>query len=82
MKIDRASEVGRQLNDTKKWHSHGYGISMEVVRRDLRIKIDDYEQYADKCLAIREYHDLLIDYMGRRGSKGVIHILGDYRSFM
>lgn len=82
MKRDRASEVGRQLNDTKRWHSHGYGISMDVLTRDLHIKIDDYEQHPDKCSAIRDYHDLLSDYMGRRGSKGVIHIPRDYRPFM
>lgn len=82
MKRDRASEIGRQLNDTKKWHSHGYGISMEVLRRDLNLRIDDFEEDQKRCDSIRGYYDLLSDYMVKRGASGTIHAVGDYRSFM
>lgn len=82
MKKDRAAEIGRQLNDTKRWHSHGYGISMEVLRRDLNLRIDDYEEDAGRCGKIRGYFDLLDDYMMKRGASGTIHTVGDYRSFM
>jgi hypothetical protein len=82
MKKDRANAIAKELNNTKKWHSHGYGISMEVLRRDLNLLIKDYEENPTLCTKIRGYHDLLSDYMVRRASNGVIHIVGDYRSFI
>lgn len=82
MKKKRASSIGKQLNDTKRWHSHGYGISMEVLRKDLNLKIDDYGADEAASSVIRSYHDLLSDYMSRRGTRGVVHTDSDYRSFM
>jgi hypothetical protein len=81
MKKDRASAIGRELNNTKKWHSHGYGISMEVLRRDLNLRIDDFEQDQAILDRIKAYYNLLSDYMVKRGTNGVVHIAGDYRSF-
>src|SRR5579864_8318457 len=81
MKRDRATDVGEKLNDTKRWHSHGYGISMEVLRRDLNLRIDDYEESANRCDKIRDYFDLLADYMLKRGASGTVHTVGDYRPF-
>lgn len=55
---------------------------MDVLRRDLKLLIDDYGK--DQLLSdkIRGYYDLLSDYMAKRQSEGVVHIPGDYRSFM
>jgi len=82
MKKDRANKIGTELNNTKKWHSHGYGISMEVLQRDLKLLIKDYGKDPDLSAKIRGYHDLLADYMLRRSSNGVNHIPTDYRSFI
>jgi hypothetical protein len=82
MKKERAERIGAQLNDTKTWHSHGHGISMAVLRRHLNLRIDDFEQIPDRSSAIRGYYNLLYDYMLKRGARGTIHIVGDYRSFM
>ena len=82
MKKDQASAIGRELNNTKKWHSHGYGISREVLERDLKLEIDDFGKDQRLSFGIRNYYDLLSDYMIKRGADGVIHIPGDYRSFM
>jgi len=82
MKKKRASLIGKQLNDTKKWHSHGYGISMEVLQKDLKLVIDDFGKDAAISLAVRSYHDLLSDYMVKRDSQGVVHICDQYRPFM
>ena len=80
MKKDRANAIAKDLNNTKKWHSHGYGISMEVLQRDLKLLINDYGKHPTLSGKIRAYHDLLADYMLRRASDGVIHIVGEYRS--
>ncbi|HET6842243.1 MAG TPA: serine dehydrogenasease [Candidatus Angelobacter sp.] len=82
MKKDRASYIGSELNNTKRWHSHGYGISMDVLQKDLKLIVDDYGN--DKALSenIRRYHDLLSDYMSKRGCRGVLHVPQDYRQYM
>lgn len=82
MKKDRASTIGKQLNDTKRWHSHGYGISLEVLRRDLKLVIDDFGEAEVVSSAIRSYHDLLSDYMAKRDMQGAVHICGRFRPFM
>lgn len=33
MKTRRASEIAKKLNKTEKWHSHGHGISMEILKK-------------------------------------------------
>ncbi len=82
MKQERASSIGYILNDTKRWHSHGYGISMDVLRNDLKLMIDNFGKDKNLSSVIRAYHDLLSDYMVKRDTKGVVHTPGDYRSFM
>jgi len=82
MKEERAAFIGMELNNTKKWHSHGYGISMDVLQNDLKLLIDDYGADRDLSDRIRAYHNLFADYMGVRNARGVIHIPGDYRQYM
>ena len=66
MRKKRANEVAEKLNDTKRWHSHGRGITMQVIRRDLKLLVDDFE--ADPAIAqpIHDYFRLLQDYQTRR----------------
>jgi hypothetical protein len=82
MKEDRAAQIGKQLNDTQKWHSHGYGISMEVLHKDLNLQIEDFGANTRMCDAIRSYYELLSDYMVKRDYHGVIHTSNDFRPFM
>lgn len=72
MKKQRAAAIAKALNKTDLWHTHGRGISMEVLRRELKLKIEDFEPttYGGN---VREYYRLLRSYMMRRGSDGVFH---------
>lgn len=70
MRHQRAEEIARSLNDIDLWHTHGRGISAEVLRERLKLKIDDFE---DRATEIRHYHELLTDYMARTSIIGVIH---------
>ena len=81
LKRDRAEEIARILNNPERWHSHGYGISMEELRRDLKLLIDDFESVpqVDDCLS--RYHGLLVDYMIKNGDVGVLHAPGQYVPF-
>ena len=82
MKEARASQIARQLNNTKRWHSHGYGISMEVLSKELNLIIDDFGADEALSMKIRGYHDLLADYLLRRGHQGAVHFDGEYWPFM
>ena len=81
MKQQRAAEIATILNDTDRWHTHGHGISMEVLRRDLNLHIDDFGQDQKMRGAVRNYHNLLDNYMRRTRSEGALHIVSSYLPF-
>ncbi len=74
MKRDRAIEVATILNDTDRWHSHGHGISMEVLRRDLKLIIDDLADVPGLYAKIKQYDELLLDYMRRMGAGAAVQM--------
>ena len=77
MREERAEYIARELSDTEKWHSHGHGISMEVLRRDLKLKIDDFGADRDLNTRIAAYYKLLDDYQRKRGVEA-IHVRGRF----
>jgi hypothetical protein len=81
MRSQRAAAIARTLNRTERWHTHGHGISMEVLRRDLKLKIEDLEQNPQLYAAVRQYHSLLDDYMSKTRQRGVLHTVGKYVPF-
>ena len=78
MLTTRASSIAKKLNDTDRWHSHGYGISMEVLRRDLDLRIDDFGANPELSKAVRGYHVLFMDYLSKLGSHMAIHVDGNF----
>ena len=82
LREERAEQIAAALNDIKRWHTHGHGISKDVLQNDLNLKIDDFGQNPDRSSSIREYYDLLSDYMGKRSCKGVIHTKDAYEPFI
>lgn len=81
MRKKRAEEIARELSNPNRWHSHGYGISMEVLRRDLNVRIDDFDAKPKIGAKVKDYHGLLDDYMARRGNEGVVHTINQYFPF-
>jgi hypothetical protein len=59
MKRDRAKEIAEKLNEPKRWNSHGIGIGMERIRRDLNLKIDDFGENEKLNENVRRYHKIL-----------------------
>lgn len=78
MKERRAVEIAECLNDTKRWNSHGRGISMQVLQIDVNLQIEDFGKNAELFKEIRGYYRLLKDYMLKRSHDGIIHV---HRSF-
>jgi len=81
MRTRRAAKIATELNQTEKWHTHGHGISREVLQRDLKLKIDDFGEHAGRSEKIRAYHNLLEDYMGKLRHGGIVHTIGHYLPF-
>jgi hypothetical protein len=82
MKKTRAKEIAAKLNDVRTWNSHGIGINMERLRRDLNLKIDDFGAGKELREAVRRYYGLLSDYMGRQTHKSVVHTRLEYQPLM
>lgn len=78
----RAAAIAKKLNDTGRWHSHGHGISRDVLERDLDLIIDDFGGDPKLDDAVRCYYSLLDDYMSKLGHIGAVHAVGSYTPFM
>ena len=39
----RAKDIAKQLNNTKRWHAHGRGINMHIMKEELKLKIEDFD---------------------------------------
>ena len=55
----RARAIAQKLSDPDIWHSHSGGISMEVLRQDIKLEIDDFEKDSELNQALRVYCRLL-----------------------
>jgi hypothetical protein len=82
MKRDRAKQIGQKLNDVQRWNSHGIGINMQVLRKELNLQIDDFGEKPDLNGYIRRYYGLLTDYMGKNRHRAVIHTQKAYDPLM
>ena len=78
MRQQRAEQIARELNRTDRWHSHGYGISMDILHRDLKLRIDDYGADATLSDGIKQYYRLFEDYMAKRDHEAALHTTGVY----
>ncbi|PSR23234.1 MAG: serine dehydrogenasease [Sulfobacillus acidophilus] len=81
MKEQRAEEIALKLNDPSRWHSHGSGISMEVLETEVKLKIEDFGQEPKKG-AVVNYHSLMQDYMDKLGHAGAVHFYGQYIPYL
>lgn len=61
-KRDRAEEIADKLSNNCLWKSHGRPINIEVLR-ELKLIIEDYGQDKEKSNLIRNYYQLLSDYI-------------------
>lgn len=81
MRKERAETIASELNNPQEWLSHSRGITMEVLRNDLNLKVNDFGEDKDQNEAVRTYYDLLCDYKIRRGHTIILHTNGRYESF-
>ena len=72
-KTDRAMEIARDLSNNKLWHSHGRSIDVASLTHILKLKIEDYSNDNMLKPLIRDYNDLICQYIIRNNSEAFLH---------
>jgi Serine dehydrogenase proteinase len=72
-KEERAESIATLLGDNKLWHSHGRSIDISTLKEVLKLQIDDYSDNDDLRKLIREYNDLICEYINRHNIKIFLH---------
>lgn len=72
-KEQRATEIARDLGDNKLWHSHGRSIGVSALKYILKLKIEDYSNDHELTKLIRDYNDLICQYITRNGGEMFFH---------
>jgi len=80
MKMKRAEAIAKTLNDSDEWHVHSRGIPMAVLRKRLKLVIEDFEKNKPLREELRRYTKLLNDYMMKSRCAGAIHTIGNFTS--
>lgn len=62
-KEERAADVAKLLGDTSRWKSHGRPINMEILRSEMKLKIEDFSLDATLNGLIRSYYNFSNDYL-------------------
>lgn len=72
-KMTCADEIANKLSDNKEWHSHGRNIGIGTLKTKLGLEIEDYSNDKKVRGLIRQYHDLIIEYIRRGKFKVFLH---------
>lgn len=72
-KQQRAEEIAKILGDNKFWHSHGRMIGVETLKTVLKLKIEDYSENIDLRNMIRQYNDLIVEYIVKTNYRLFLH---------
>lgn len=64
-KVMRAAEIADLLSNNQRWHSHGRGIDMRTLTSEINLKIEDYAETPSLGVVVKEFFELLKDYMAR-----------------
>lgn len=72
-KEERATEIARDLGNNKIWYSHGRSIGIFALTNTLKLEIEDYSNDLTLKTLIRQYNDLICQYILRSGSEVFLH---------
>jgi hypothetical protein len=72
-KEERARKIAEDLSNNSLWHSHGRSIGIRELRDILRLKIEDYSSLPDLKKLIRDYNDLICQYIVRNNVEVYLH---------
>jgi hypothetical protein len=71
----RAEEIAVALGDNNRWSSHGRYIQIRDLTEDLKLQIEDFGDPQNLLIGepLRNYHDVLSDYLRRHNTPAYIH---------
>ena len=69
----RAEDIANKLSNNSIWHSHGRSIGIETLTNFLKLKIEDYSKNDELRELVRDYNDLICEYISRAGGKAFVH---------
>lgn len=72
-KEDRAEDIANNLSNNSIWYSHRRSIGIETLTTFLKLKIEDYSGDEKLRILIRDYNDLICEYILRSGRKAFVH---------
>ena len=62
-KVARAVEIATILSDNNRWKSHGRPINIDVLRTELHLKINDFEEDKELSSLINTYYTHQLEYI-------------------
>lgn len=72
-KEERAEDIANKLSNNSIWHSHGRSIGIDTLTNFLKLRIEDYSTNDELRELIRNYNDLICEYILRAGGKAFVH---------
>lgn len=75
MREKRAAQIARALNEHDRWLSHGRGISMNTLREELKLKVDDFSENKELHATVWNYLWFMRDHMRRIPTDSFVHSL-------
>lgn len=69
----RAKEIADALGNNKKWHSHARMLNVDTLKREIRLKIEDYSSNPELRALVRSYNDLLTEFVNRNDYDFFLH---------
>jgi len=81
MREKRAADIARKLNETKRWRSHGRGLSIGVIEEELNLMVENFGANDALNRSVRAYYRLLQDYLASREHTNVLHGPRSFFSF-
>jgi len=72
-KMQRAEDIASKLSNNSIWHSHGRSLGIKTLTEGLKLKIEDYSSDYRLQGLIRNYNDLICEYILRFGLKTFVH---------
>lgn len=72
-KEERAEDIANKLSNNSIWHSHGRSIGIDTLTNFLKLKIEDYSDTDELRELIRNYNDLICEYIIKAGGKAFVH---------
>jgi Serine dehydrogenase proteinase len=72
-KSERAEAIATLLGDNKLWHSHGRSIGIKTLKTILKLQIDDYSDNDELRRIVRDYNDLICEYINRHQVRTFLH---------